>query len=138
MMKKPTTADGAADQAGADGEAPALVPEGAGEGEEIGDDEERLGAIAPLETFVVNLSGGRFLRLQVQLEFEGIDIPARFVSRSVPIRDGLIALLTKRNASDLETPKGKEDLKNDIRNVANELMRREDVKRVYFTQFVVQ
>lgn len=136
MRKAPATTEVERAEAGA--ETAALAPESGAEGEEIGDDEERLGAIAPLETFVVNLAGGRFLRVQVQLEFVDVDIPSRFVSRAVPIRDGIIALLTKRSAADLDSSKGREDLKTDIKSVVNELIRKEDVKQVYFTQFVIQ
>src|SRR5262245_45681844 len=49
---------------------PATVAEGADDEEdELDENEEPIGAIFPLETFVVNLSGGRYIRLQAQLEF---------------------------------------------------------------------
>ena len=139
LMRKPetTTEQLAADAASDEGDHSALVAEG-GDDEELGEDEERLGGIAPLDTFVVNLSGGRYIRVQVQLEFQELEIPGRFISRSVPIRDGIISILAKKTASDLETTKGRDTLKSEIKNFINEFIRREDVKRVYFTQFVIQ
>ena len=112
--------------------------EGHGEEIELQEDEEALGAIVPFETFLVNLSGGKYIRLQMQVEFETADIPRRLYSRMVPIRDGIISLLTQQGASDLEDIKGKEKLKKGIKDLINERLHREDVRRVYFTQFVIQ
>lgn len=106
--------------------------------DELQDGEELLGAIAPFDTFLVNLSGGKYLRLQLQVEMEGRDIPRRFYSRLVPVRDGIITLLTQKSASDLEDTRGKDALKRAIRDLINEQLKRQDVKRVYFTQFVIQ
>ena len=40
--------------------------------DELDENEAALGAIFPLDTFVVNLSGGKnYLRCQVQVEFDG-------------------------------------------------------------------
>ncbi len=114
------------------------VPEGAHDSDEAGEDEEALGAIYPLETFVVNLAGGKFVRAQVQLEFSGRDVPTRFYTRVVPVRDGIIALLTKRTKEDIESAKGKETLKVDIRDTVNDILKREEVRSVYFTQFLIQ
>jgi len=111
---------------------------GHGETAELEEGEEALGAIVPFETFLVNLSSGKYIRLQLQVEFETPDIPKRLYSRMDPIRDGIIALLTERTASDLEDSKGKEKLKKDIKDLVNERLHREDARRVYFTQFVIQ
>lgn len=99
---------------------------------------EAIGALFPMETLVVNLQGGRFLRCQIQLEFVERDIPIKFYSRLVPIKDGIISALTKRNADDVLAEKGKEGLKKDLKDLVNESLRKEEVKNVYFTQFVVQ
>ncbi len=115
-----------------------LVPEGSEDEDALDEGEAAIGAMFPLETFVVNLQGGRFVRCQVQLEFESRDIPKRFYVRLVPVRDAIISLLTKRDAADLIGEKGKTALKDDIRETVNEILHKEDIKGVYFTQFVVQ
>jgi len=106
--------------------------------DELDEGEQVIGAIFPLDTFVINLSGGKYLRVQVRLEFEGRDIPKRLYPRVVPVRDELIGILSTKRAEDLQTSQGKENLKKEIKNSINELLRHEDVKNVYFTQFVVQ
>ena len=117
---------------------PQHQPEGAAGEEEIEEGEEPLGAILPLETFILNLSGGKYIRMQIQFEFDGRDIPKRLYPRMVPLRDAIITLVTRKAADDLASEKGKEILRKELRDTVNEMLRKEEVKRVYFTQFVIQ
>jgi len=113
-------------------------PEGFEDVEELEEGEEPLGAIVPFDTFLVNLSGGKYIRTQIQVEFETLDVPTKFYTRQVPIRDSIISLLTQQTAEALQSSQGKERIRNDIRNLINQTLRKEDVRRVYFTQFVIQ
>ncbi len=122
----------------AESDEPSVEHEQADEAKEVLEGEEALGAIVPFVTFLVNLSGGKYLRLQLQAEFETPDVPKRLYSRIVPIRDAIISLLTRQTALDLEDAQGKEKIKKSIREIMNEHLRREDVRRIYFTQFVIQ
>ncbi|RIL05357.1 MAG: hypothetical protein DCC75_11770 [Proteobacteria bacterium] len=115
-----------------------LKAEGSTDEDELQENEEAMGAFFPLDTFVVNLNGGKFLRAQVQLEFQGRDIPKRFYPRLIPARDSIITLLASRSADDISSTQGREALKRDVRDLLNELLKKEEVKHVYFTQFVVQ
>ena len=111
---------------------------GAAVEEELHEGEEPLGAIFPFETFTVNLSGGRYLRAQVQFEFTTRDVPRRFYARLVPLRDAIIASMTAKTSADLDTVRGKETLKGDLKDLVNQHMGAEVIKRVYFSQFVIQ
>ena len=122
--------------AAAQNEAP--VPESAHDEDELQEGEEPLGAIFPLDTFVVNLAGAKYIRAQIQLEFNDRDVPKRFYSRMVPIRDSIITLLTSKTAEDLGSEKGKETLRTELKDIVNEMLRKEEVKKIYFTQFVIQ
>ncbi|MCO6430369.1 MAG: flagellar basal body-associated FliL family protein [Deltaproteobacteria bacterium] len=115
-----------------------LLPEGHADEEELLEGEEPLGAFFPFDTFIVNLEGGGYLRLQAQVEFHGRDVPQRFYSRITLARDALITLLSSRSAKDLQSKRDKEELKNEIKDVVNEILRKEEVKKVYFTQFLIQ
>ena len=106
--------------------------------DEMEENEEAIGAFFPLETFVVNLRGGSFLRVQIQLEFAERDITPRFFVRQVIIRDGILSLLTSKAAADVATPEGKESLKGEVKDLINEILKKQEIRRVYFTQFVVQ
>ena len=115
-----------------------LQQEGFDDEDELYDDEEPLGALFPLETFVVNLQDGGFIRLQVQLEFNGRSITRRFYTRIVPIRDRIISLLASKSQKELSNNKEKDKLRNDIKEIVNEIMRKQEVKKVYFSQFIMQ
>lgn len=118
---------------------PEILPEGFEEEDEYDEEEEPLGAIYPMETFIVNLSGGqRFLRAEIQLEFTEREVPSRFYARLVPIRDLLIKLLTTRSAEELSSSDGKDELREAIIMAVNQMMRKDQVKQVYFTQFIIQ
>ena len=119
-------------------EATEAVPEEDTEELVANEDEEVIGAIVPFDTFLVNLSGGKYLRVQLQAEFVTPDVPKRLYARMVPIRDEIIALLTQKTASELEDLGGKDKLKSKVVEIINTQLRREDVRRVYFTQFVIQ
>ena len=107
--------------------------------DELEEGEEPIGAILPLDSFVVNLAGGaKFIRLQVQVEFNSLDIPRKLYPRLVPIRDSIITMLTQRSPEDLGSTKGKDTLRSDIKDMINETLKREEVKKIYFTQFVIQ
>ena len=114
-------------------------PEGYDDEDEWDEDEEPLGAIFPMEKFVVNLAGVQnYMRVQVQIEFTESDVPSRFYARQVLIRDAIINILTSRSAEEVTSPEGRTTLKDDIQRAVNQVMRREMVKAVYFTQYVVQ
>lgn len=120
------------------GKVKVLAPEGHDEADELVEGEEPLGAIFPLDTFVVNLNGGKFIRLQAQLEFTSRDVPSRFFGRTVVIRDAIITLLSSRTHESLVEVKDREDLKREIKDLVNEILKKEDIKKVYFTQLIVQ
>jgi flagellar FliL protein len=133
-----TPPSGEVDGGAAGGNEPVLIPEGGDDIEELAEGEEPLGAIFPLDAFVVNLNGGRFVRCQVQLEFSGREVPRKFYPRIVLVRDTLISLLASKTQDDLATVRGRDALKGEIRDAVNGILRNDDVKRVYFTQFVIQ
>ncbi len=134
--KNDQTQELAGDAASEDSETGSL--EGSADEDQLQEGEKALGAIFPLESFVVNLQGGRYIRCQVQLEFEERDVPQRFYQRLVPIRDSMIRLLAGKTAEDMVSEKGKDGLKVQVKDTVNEILKKEEVKNVYFTQFVVQ
>lgn len=112
--------------------------EGFQDEDEWDEDETPLGAIFPMETFVVNLADESYIRSQVQVEFVDRTVPRRFHLRQVPIRDALIDYFASRTREDVVSAKRREEMKDDIKETINTILRRELVRQVYFTQFVVQ
>jgi flagellar basal body-associated protein FliL len=66
------------------------------------------------------------------------DIPKRFYQKLTPLRDGLITVLASKRREDISNKDGRDNLKSEIREMVNDLMRKEDIKNIYFTQFVIQ
>lgn len=115
-----------------------LTEEGQGDDFDLEEDEEALGALFPLETFVVNLTNAGFLRIQIQVEFKTKIVPKRFYTKLVPIRDALIGLLSVKQRDSLVNSNGKDELKVEIQEIINATVGKEVVKNIYFTQFVIQ
>jgi flagellar FliL protein len=112
-------------------EAPAVHSTGKGE----------VGAMQPLETFIANLSdedGKRYLKATLQVEFFDARVPDDFAARTAQIRDLLLTLFTSKTFSDVRTPEGKGQLREEIINRMNRALHRDAVKAVYFTEFIVQ
>lgn len=102
---------------------------------------ERLGPLFSLETFIVNLSdegARRYLRVTMDLELEEPKISEQFAQRLPQIRDIILMILPEKTVSELQTTIGKEELRKDISDQINRLFQRQVVKRIYFTEFVIQ
>ncbi|MGI6681107.1 MAG: flagellar basal body-associated FliL family protein [Bdellovibrionota bacterium] len=108
--------------------------------DELDEDEESFGAFFPLDSFVVNLVGGGFLKAQIFIEFKTREVPPSFLAKIVPAKDSIIDILSGRKASELKTVRGKELLKTDIKDLLNTLLGREKqlVKDIYFTTYIIK
>lgn len=94
-----------------------------------------------LDPFVVNVSGEgypRYLKVQVALELDSIEVKEDLELRIPQVRDLTILLLSTKRLSDLEGFEGKALLKDDLRERINALLEKGDVQSVLFTEFVVQ
>jgi flagellar protein FliL len=108
------------------------------EEEELEEGEELLGAIFPLDTFVVNLKeNSGMVRAQLQIEFKERDVPKKFLQKTVMARDMIISLLARKTKDELLTESGKAKVKEDIREIVNEVIKKDLAKKVYFSQFVI-
>jgi len=118
------------------------------EGEEVLEGEEAQPVAAKatrqvhnLDKFTVNLrgtGGGRVLRLEVQVEVDEEDLPT--VEEKAPVlRDAVLTLASDYTYADLEGIDGKMRLRDELLARLNtSLEDAASVRRVYFTEFVVQ
>lgn len=125
--------------------------------------ESEAGAHSPgpmivLKERVVNLAdpGGRkYLKFAASIEFatggaelrragaeERREKQAEFEKSLAPqvplIEDAIITVLTARTTADVSTPEGKVRLKNDLKERLNQVLGKDQVANIYFTQFVMQ
>lgn len=101
-----------------------------------------VGPQFPLDPFLVNLiddgRGPRYLKVEVKFELEADNVQAEIESRLSQIRDELLTLLSSKRVSDIETIDGKRILKDEIFTRVNRILVTGRIKRVYFTEFVIQ
>jgi len=95
----------------------------------------------PLDKFTVNLlsqNGSRYLVAKIDLEQENEEMTAELDKKVSLIRDIIISILSSKTVEEISTPKGKEKLKEEIINQINKYLEDGEIKRVYFTNFVIQ
>lgn len=112
-----------------------VAEDGEGEGEEV---VER--AVHSLDSFTVNLrgtGGGRVLRMEVQVEVES-DQVAMVEEKTPLLRDAVLTLASDYTYADLEGLDGKMRFRDELMSRLNGALSTPSVRRVYFTQFVVQ
>lgn len=102
----------------------------------------QVGPQFELEPFIVNLiddgRGPRYLKVDIKFELENEGIKDEITSRLSQIRDEMLTLLSSKRQTDVETTDGKRILKDEIFTRVNKVLVTGRVKRVYFTEFVIQ
>ncbi len=140
-----TTAEGGHGEAkkeGGHGEAAAEHGGGHGGGEKSEAHVSDAGKILPLDPFTVNLSSGvgtnpRYVRMNISVELEQGVADQEFNIKLPRVRDTIINLLNAKKATELNSPDGREQLKDEIKRSVNGFMLQSKVKGVYFTNFAI-
>jgi flagellar FliL protein len=100
-----------------------------------------LGPTISLDPFIVNLAGtgGKgYLKVTLELELKDSHLIAEMEKRKPQIRDTIILLLSSMTFDNIATFRGKTKLRNEITSRLNDFVTPDSVKKVYFTEFVVQ
>src|SRR5262249_53681283 len=100
-----------------------------------------VGALLALDPFIANLAdedGKRYLKTTIQLEFFARRVPDDASARIPQIRDLLLTLFTSKLFAEIRTPDGKALLRDEVMNRVNRALRKDLVKAVYFTEFIVE
>lgn len=102
---------------------------------------DTVGEMYLFEPFVVNLSdptGKRYLKVKIGVEVASPEAVAK-VEKAVPkLRDMVIMMLTSLTFEEVMTPEGKVQIRDELLERINRIMRPERIKNIYFTEFVVQ
>ncbi len=109
------------------------------EGHEGAEKEESL--IVPVDTIVVNLSGSngrRYLKAKINLEAKDGDVKKIIEAKAVQIKDRLISILSSKTLEDIDGLEAQENLRKEIKDAVDVVLKVEGVLQVYFTEFVVQ
>jgi flagellar FliL protein len=103
---------------------------------------ELIGPQFNMDPFIVNLiddgRGARYLKIEIQFELEAETVRPELEGRIAQIRDEVLLLLTSKRVTDVESPDGKRILRDEIFTRVNKVLVTGRIKRVYFTDFVIQ
>lgn len=105
----------------------------------MNEETKRVGKLIPLDTFLVNLAGSRgrkLVKLNMELEIQGEDIQEEMDRLRPKIRDIIIILLSSKSYEDISDRKGKEELRDEIRDQVNLFLTKGRIRSVYFTQLI--
>lgn len=103
--------------------------------------EPSVGPMFKLDAFTVNLHeprGNRYLKTTIQLELDSDLLKPEVEKRLPQIQDIVLALLTSKTTEELQSLEGKFRLREELLSRINALLVNGKLKRVYFTEFVIQ
>ena len=101
--------------------------------------EDFIGKLIPLETFLVNLSGSRgrkLAKINMELEVNNDEVQEEIDKLKPKIRDIIIIILSSKSYAQVSTKEGKDTLRSEIRDQVNLFLTKGRIKRVYFTEFI--
>ena len=106
-------------------------------------EKESLKITCPLESFVVNLMdktnlGKRYLKITIVLEVDNEPAKEKIAKYQPHIKDTVLMLLTSQSFDEISTMEGKLDLKKMLLTRINQAVGEGLVRRIYFTEFVIQ
>jgi len=104
-------------------------------------DMTQIGPIYPLDQFIVNLvsnNSSRYLKCKIDLELDAPELQQEVDKKLPAIRDLIIRILSSKTVEEIQTSKGKEKLKEEIKRKINEMLTTGEIRHVYFTDFVIQ
>lgn len=107
------------------------------------EEEKKVSINCPLKSFVVNLYDKRgvekrYLKVTMELEV-GKEKHKLKVEENIPqLRDTILILLSSQTLKEINTMEGKLELKHGILSRMNQVLGEKIVRRIYYTEFVVQ
>ena len=100
-----------------------------------------VGPVIKLDPFVVNLvdaRSNRYLKATIQLEMDSEEVVPELERRGPQVQDMILALLTSKKPDELQALEGKFRLREELLSRLNALLVNGKVKRIFFTEFVIQ
>ena len=108
---------------------------------ERGSESTSLGPTIKLDNFVINIIDGertRYLKAGITLEAMDKKTKQEIQNRKPQIRDAVIFLSSNKNFRELRDLQGKKQLQADLQHKINSILKKGKVRRIFFTEFVVQ
>lgn len=105
------------------------------------DTRREYGAFAKLDGLIVNPAGSggnRYLALSLAFEMASAQGKQDLEEKQIVVKDAVLNLLSKRTVDELSDPDRRDVLKKALREETNVILGEGTVRRIYFTEFVLQ
>ncbi len=102
---------------------------------------KQVGPMVNIEPFIVNIlddTESRYLKAAITLEAGNEETAMALTQRMPQIKDAILLLISNKTFSELGDLQGKIQLRAELINKLNGILPVGKVKRIYFTEFVVQ
>ena len=80
--------------------------------------------------------GQKLFKVQMEFDVDSVEVQEEINKRMPQVRDIIIILLSSKSYNQISTPKGKERLKEEIRDTVNSFLTKGKINKVLFTQFI--
>lgn len=100
-----------------------------------------VGPMVNIDAFIVNIlddEENRYLKAAITIEVDAPPTADEINSRLPQIQDAILLLIGNKTFAELRDMQGKMQLRAELINRLNEILSRGKVKRIYFTDFVIQ
>ncbi len=101
----------------------------------------QVGPMVNIDTFIVNIlddEESRYLKAAITIEVDSDAASLELNSRMPQVKDAILLLIGNKTFSELSDLQGKIQLRAELINKLNSILVKGKVKRIYFTDFVVQ
>ncbi len=101
----------------------------------------QVGPMVNIETFIVNIlddEESRYLKAAITVEVSSEEASMELTSRMAQVKDAILLLVGNKTYNELSDLQGKIQLRAELINKLNSILTQGKVKRIYFTDFVVQ
>jgi flagellar protein FliL len=118
-----------------------------GDEEEVAEEEMTIGPLYRMDTLIVNLAdhgGKRYLRVTMELELKPNDqvdqaeVVEEIEMRLPQLRDTILMILPTKQYAEISSTPGKIALRDELIAKINPFLKKGQIDKIYFTEFVVQ
>ncbi len=115
--------------------------------EEAAQEGATMGPLYRMDTLIVNLAdhgGKRYLRVTMELELkpneqvETAEVVEEIEMRLAQLRDTILMILPTKQYAEISTTPGKIALRDELMAKLNPFLKKGQISKIYFTEFVVQ
>jgi flagellar FliL protein len=102
---------------------------------------KQVGPMVNIDSFIVNIlddEASRYLKAAITLEVNGEEASLELSRRMPQVKDAILLLVGNKTFNELNDLQGKMQLRAELINKINSILLKGKVKRIYFTDFVVQ